>query len=133
MRADEGPKNDTVLVVEDDRDIRQLLCLLVEGEFGLDAREAEDGAEALRMIAEAKPRLVVTDVRMPNLDGIELVRRLRLALATRGLPILVVSASVAARDAAMLAGADDFVDKPFNADLLACKIRQQLSRVSAAG
>lgn len=132
MRAGENPADSTVLVVEDDRDIRELVCLLIEGELGLEVREASDGAVALRLIKKEMPSLVVTDVNMPRLNGVELVRRLRRSRATRALRILIVAASPKAREEATRAGADDYIDKPFNAEVLTDKVREQLGRIAAA-
>jgi CheY-like chemotaxis protein len=128
MRDCEPAGRDGVLVVDDDEAIREMMATLVEVDLGLVVREAEDGAAAIALICQTLPKVVVTDVRMPNVDGVELVRRLRNFAATRSLPILIVAASIEARNEAMRAGADDYVDKPFDAELLLGKVRARLSR-----
>jgi CheY-like chemotaxis protein len=64
-------------VVDDDRDVRDLLSTFIEAELGLHASEAEDGADALEVICNSLPALVLTDIRMPKMDGWELLTHLR--------------------------------------------------------
>ncbi|HLT16408.1 MAG TPA: response regulator [Acidimicrobiales bacterium] len=103
-----------VLIVEDDPVILRLL----EVNFELEGHEvllAHDGAEGLELAKERRPDLVVTDVMMPRLSGIELVESLKGDPATAHIPIILLSAKAQTADlkAGMDAGADDYVTKPF--------------------
>ncbi|MCL4465286.1 MAG: response regulator [Chloroflexi bacterium] len=113
-----------VLVVEDDPVARELLKEAIEAELGVRVVLAANGAEALRLLAEHCPQVVVTDARMPVMNGIELIRRLRRRPATYCLPVIVVTASLWLRHDALVAGADAYVDKPFDLDVLVRKIAQ---------
>ncbi len=116
-----------VLVVDDDPEIRGLVEMVLQSEFGVVTVLAEDGQDALDRLGGVQPSMIVTDVRMPRVDGVELVRRLRASPDTERTPILVVAASTSARDAAMAAGGDDYLDKPFDIDALATKASHYLS------
>jgi CheY-like chemotaxis protein len=118
-----------VLVVDDDADIREMVALLLESELQVVALRAGDGCEALRLIDGAPgqlPIFIVSDVRMPRVDGVELTRRLKAGPATHSIPVVVMTASVSARDDAVRAGADDYLDKPFDVDGLLAKVRPHL-------
>ena len=121
-----------VLVVDDDAAVREVLRSLLETEFGIRALLAADGQEALEILEDQQPALILTDVRMPILDGTGLVRALRACPATRHTPVLVVAATAAPRNEAMLAGADDYLDKPFDVDRLVAKIRHYLEQAEVA-
>jgi len=99
----------TVLVVDDDPHIRQLLVFALE-KAGLATREAGDGEAALAAVAEARPDLVVLDINMPKLDGLEVCRRLR---AQGDLPILFLSSRDDEIDRVLgiELGGDDYVVK----------------------
>lgn len=110
-----------VLVADDREDNRRLLIELL-APIGCDIRQAGDGREALRLFEAAPPDLLLIDMRMPELDGIEVVRRIRQRPGGRGVRIGVVTANAFAeiREEAMSAGADFFLAKPFReADLFA--------------
>ena len=79
-----------ILVVDDEPDLRFLLRRVLGG-AGHDVQEAGDGADALTSIRRSPPDLVVTDVMMPVMDGVELIRRLRDDPATKDIPIVAVS------------------------------------------
>ncbi len=101
----------TVLIVDDEANARKGLKMLLE-QSGFEVMTAADGAEALEIIATTPPEVVVTDLRMPRIDGLELLRRARLAM--EDLPIIVVTAFGAIDSAihAMRAGAEDYLEKP---------------------
>ncbi len=115
MRS-ENMRSAVVLVVEDDGVLRSLLSLMLADLPGVRAVVIEDGGEALRMAAECRPSLVLLDVRMAGIDGVELTRQLRATPATKSIPIIAMSAAPASRADALAAGADDFLDKPFDLD-----------------
>ncbi len=117
-----------VLIVEDETPIREGIAAFLELEYGLKATLARNGQQALQVVAKSSPDLIITDVLMPVLDGIELVRRLKSDTSTRDIPIIVVAAWQERRNLALAAGADDFVDKPFDLDDLGYKVTIHLTR-----
>lgn len=104
----------TVLVVEDDPTILQLLQVNFEME-GFVVLTAEDGQQGLAVARESSPDVVVSDVMMPNMSGLELLAALKSADATKGIPVLLLSAKAQAADVrnGLDAGAEDYVTKPF--------------------
>jgi two-component system response regulator MprA len=119
-----------VLVVDDDRAVRDSLRRSLEFN-GYDVALAGDGAEALAGIARVAPDVVVMDVMMPRLDGIEATKALR--AAGNDLPILVLTArdSVGDRVDGLDAGADDYLTKPFALEELLARLRALLRRAHA--
>ena len=117
-----------VLVVDDDRAVRESLRRSLEFN-GYDVCLASDGAEALAVIAGAGPDVVIMDVMMPRLDGIEATRALR--SAGNDVPILVLTArdAVGDRVEGLDAGADDYLTKPFALQELLARLRALLRRV----
>src|SRR6478736_3347911 len=115
-----------VLVVEDDQEIAQVLQRSLRLE-GYDVRLAGDGLAALDAAAEYVPDLVVLDLGLPKLDGIEVAKRLR---ATDDVPILMLTARDAldARVDGLDSGADDYLVKPFERQELLARIRALLRR-----
>ncbi len=118
-----------VLVVDDDPHIRQLLVFALE-KAGLSAREAEDGEAALAAVGAAAPDLVVLDINMPRMDGLEVCRRLR---AQGDLPILFLSSrdDVIDRVLGIELGGDDYVVKPFSPREVVARIQAILRRARA--
>lgn len=118
-----------VLVVDDDRRIGSLLrrALVTEG---YDVDVALDGLEGLQVAQDRPPDLVILDVLMPGIDGIEVCRRLR---ANGPVPILMLTARDEVRDrvAGLDAGADDYLVKPFALEELLARVRAQLRRHSS--
>jgi CheY-like chemotaxis protein len=84
------PDQALIVVVEDDPDTREAFAEFLRGE-GFEVVEAANGHAALDLVSAARPDAVVTDLRMPRMDGIQLIRALRTADATRRLPIVCVS------------------------------------------
>jgi len=121
----DGPE---VLVVDDDDDLRRLLVERLQRD-GLRARGAADGGEALQLIAARPPALVLLDLMMPEMDGWEVLRRLRAEPATAELPVIVLSARDGADERA--AGEElhvlDFVGKPFDLGSLLEEIERALA------
>ena len=121
-----------VLVVDDDRAVREALRrALTLG--GYDVQLAEGGARALELLAQALPDAVVLDVAMPDVDGLEVCRRLR-RLGNR-VPILMLTArdAVADRIDGLDAGADDYMVKPFDVGELKARLRALLRRFGPDG
>lgn len=121
-----------VLVVDDDRAVRESLRRSLEFN-GFAVSMASDGAEALAGIGSVRPDVVVMDVMMPKLDGIEATRALR--VAGNDVPILVLTArdAVGDRVEGLDAGADDYLTKPFALQELLARLRALLRRVVPAG
>ena len=126
MTSAPGPKP-RVLVVDDDKAVRESLRRSLEFN-GYDVALASDGAEALAGIANTAPDVVIMDVMMPRLDGIEATRALR--TAGNDLPILVLTArdAVGDRVEGLDAGADDYLTKPFALQELLARMRALLRR-----
>ena len=120
------PMPRTILVVDDDAHIRQLLVFALE-KAGLDAVEAEEGVGALAAVEQYSPDLVVLDINMPRMDGIEVCRRLR---AKSDLPILFLSSRDDEIDRVLgiELGADDYVTKPFSPREVVARVMAILRR-----
>jgi two-component system, OmpR family, KDP operon response regulator KdpE len=118
-----------ILVVDDEPQIARVLRTGLKT-HGYDVRVASDGISALETFEDWHPDLVVTDLAMPNLDGLELCRRLR---AVSQLPIIVLSVrgEEKTKVEALDAGADDYVTKPFGMEELLARVRAQLRRALA--
>lgn len=114
-----------ILVVDDDRDIRNLVVKTLDHQ-GYRVSEATSGKEALQAIDEARPNLILLDVNMPGIDGIQTVQKLR--LRDDYVSVIFVSAQSTVEDVirGLDAGADDYVCKPFNVWELLARIRAQL-------
>jgi CheY-like chemotaxis protein len=105
----------TILLVEDEEPIQQFIGDLLQEE-GYRVQCASDGAQALDLVADRRPDLVLTDLMMPIMNGFELCRRLKDNPVTSGIPIVVMSA--VGRQQAIECDADDFLGKPFELDAL---------------
>src|SRR5271154_330343 len=118
-----------ILVVDDEPQITRVLKTTLSSQ-GYGVRTASDGEEALHMLKEWTPDLVITDLRMPNLGGLELCRQIR---AKSRIPIIVLSVKGEERIKveALDAGADDYVTKPFSVNELLARVRAALRRASA--
>jgi two-component system KDP operon response regulator KdpE len=115
-----------VLVVDDEPQITRVLRRSLKS-HGYDVQVAADGATALQVFADWTPELVLTDLSMPNVDGLQLCRNLR---AISRIPIIVLSVrgEETTKVEALDAGADDYVTKPFGMDELLARIRAALRR-----
>jgi len=120
----------TVLVVEDELAQREVLSYNLEAE-GFRVLKAENGEEALLVVQEDMPDIIVLDWMMPNLSGIEVCRRLKTRPETRAIPIIMLSARSEEVDRVrgLETGADDYVVKPFSLVELMARVRTQLRRV----
>lgn len=115
-----------VLVVEDHHDTSFLLCRLLKME-GYEVEHAIDGMVGYNAAASAPPDLIVTDIQMPRMDGIEMIRRIRQSQACKSIPIIVMSAYGQRRITdALAAGADGIVEKPIDLDSFLETIRSKL-------
>ena len=119
----------TVLVVEDDPTILQLLEVNFEME-GFTVVAAVDGADGLRKATESLPNIIVSDVMMPNMSGIEMVAALKEQDGTKHIPIILLSAKAQGADVrqGLAAGADEYVTKPFEPLDLIDRVNALLAR-----
>jgi len=125
------PDKKRILVVDDESQITRVLRTALTGS-GYEVRTAEDGHAGLRLAREWQPDLVITDVSMPNMTGIELCGQLR---SESQVPIIVLSVKGEERTKveALDAGADDYVTKPVGMDELLARVRRNLARVRSSG
>jgi two-component system, OmpR family, response regulator MprA len=121
-----------ILFAEDDPGVREALARALRFE-GYDVQTASDGGEALELVGVNPPDLVVLDVMMPYVDGLDVCRRVREKY--RQMPILMLTArhEISDRVAGLDAGADDYLAKPFALDELLARIRALLRRTMASG
>lgn len=111
--------NRSLLVVDDSATMRQLLCMTltrVEGITQSNITEASDGEEALEQVRNGSFDLVLTDIRMPKMDGLEFIRRVRSELNELALPIIIISTKGADEDVrlGMNLGASGYLSKPIS-------------------
>lgn len=126
------PGSQIVHVIDDDADVRQSLSFLL-GTAGLAVRVHESAVAFLRVLPEIDDGCIVTDVRMPGMDGIELQRRLKSEKST--LPVIVMTGhgDIGLAVEAMKAGAVDFIEKPFDDEVLLRAIKAALAKVRGRG
>jgi DNA-binding NtrC family response regulator len=120
-------KKARILVVDDEASARSGLAKLLEQE-GYEVDTAADGLLALELVAEKAPRLIVTDLKMPNMDGMELVAKVR--EQTPEIPTIVTTAfnDLSSAVQAMRAGAEDYLTKPIDFDVLLIAVERALQR-----
>jgi len=118
-------KNDSkkcILVVDDESAIQRFICISLKAS-GYEVITANNGNEALEMVDVKKPDLVLLDVFMPGMDGLEVLKKIR---TSSSMPVLVTSARTFIAEKAMGLGANDFISKPFTPDFLIKKIQTLL-------
>ena len=121
----------TVLVVDDDPRMRHLLEVILQG-AGYAVAQAGDGDEAIRMLDRVHHELVVLDLMMPRMSGLEALRRLRVAGDTSGVLVLTAASEDAVLVEALDAGADDYLTKPFAPRVLLARLRALARRTARA-
>ena len=119
----------SVLVVDDDPDVCDLVTYKLE-QSGFDVRRASDGDAAIREVAKKVPDLVLLDVMMPGISGLEVLERWRSDTATAGMPVIMLTAKAQENDVerGFELGADDYVIKPFSPRELVRRVTAVLSR-----
>jgi phosphate regulon transcriptional regulator PhoB len=122
----------TILVVEDEKDIADLVKYNLE-KAGLGARTIGNGKQALDLIVREHPDLIVLDLMLPGMDGLELCRRLRADSATKAIPIVMLTAKSEEVDRilGLEMGADDYLPKPFSPRELVARVKAVLRRATA--
>ena len=116
-----------ILIVDDEQSYRQLLTLVFESD-GHSIRTAANGREAVDLVASEAPDVIVSDVRMPDMDGIEMLREVRKTHADLGVVFMTAHASVEAAREAFKLGADDFITKPFDVEELMLIVKRTLEK-----
>ena len=112
----QGSTAKTILICEDDDNLRQLIRVVIGAGYRI--VEADDGDEALALASEHRPDLIVLDLMMPRMSGLDVLRRLRSDVSVDGTHIVVMSAWPDAEGASLEAGADKYIQKPFEPDEL---------------
>ncbi|NND73098.1 MAG: response regulator [Rhodothermales bacterium] len=117
----------TVMIVDDSDDIRDYVTSCLKGIYEITT--ARDGVDALRKIETTVPDLIVSDVMMPNMDGIELCKALKADIVYKNIPVILLTskASMDSKIEGLEAGSDDFLAKPFNAKELRLRIASLLN------
>ena len=105
-----------ILVADDETDIIEVVEMLLSSE-GYEVIKAHDGLEALEVVRNVIPDLIILDIMMPEIDGVEVCKRMRMMEKIKNIPIIMFSAKLSAIDKkeSFDAGADGFITKPFNA------------------
>lgn len=121
-----------LLVADDDRDIRDLVTFKLE-QAGYEVEAVDDGVMALEAALARRPRLVVLDVMMPGLSGVDVTRELRADPRTADVPIILLTARAQESDVenGFATGADDYVVKPFSPRELVSRVQAVLARRSS--
>jgi phosphate regulon transcriptional regulator PhoB len=121
----------SILIVEDERDIAELVKYHLE-QAGLSARIVGDGKQALDLIAREHPDLIILDLMLPGMDGLEVCKRLRSNQLTQQIPIVMLTARATEVDriVGLELGADDYIPKPFSARELVARVKAVLRRAA---
>ena len=116
-----------ILIVDDEQSYRQLLSLVFEGD-GHKIRTAMNGRQAIALLDEAPADVIISDVKMPDMDGIEMLRAVRETLPDLGVILMTAFASVETAREAFKLGADDFIQKPFDVEELKLIVRKTIEK-----
>jgi two-component system chemotaxis response regulator CheY len=118
----------TALVVEDSPTMRQLIVFALRRIRGLEVLEADDGVDALRKMAATKLDIILTDINMPIMDGLKLVKRVRSDEALKLIPIVIITTEGAEEDRqrALALGANAYITKPIQAPQVIAKVKELL-------
>ena len=111
-----------ILVVDDEQEIRNLLNHFLKDQ-GYEVVLASDGNQALKLAAEENPQVIILDIKMPGLDGLEVCKLLKDKEQTRLIPIIVITGFEDNKMEALNRGADDFVNKPFDMAEIAIRVK----------
>lgn len=117
-----------ILIVEDNDDMCSFLRNIFSTQF--DTETAKDGEEGLKKVRELMPDIVITDLMMPNMDGLEMTNHIKKELATSHIPVILLTAkdTIESRLEAMRYGADDYITKPFSAEYLKARVDNLLQQ-----
>lgn len=126
----EHPGTTSILLVEDDTLLRDLIRLVFSHQAGFDIAVAGDGVQALEMIQQNRPDVLLLDILLPKMNGLELLRHLKQEEMLKNLTVVVISALGYPEiiQQAVDAGASDFLVKPFDLDILVQRLGRALQR-----
>jgi two-component system chemotaxis response regulator CheY len=118
----------TALVVEDSPTMRQLIVFALKRISGLTVVEADDGVDALRKLSAQKLDIILTDINMPIMDGLKLVKRIRSDEQLKTIPIIIITTEGAEEDRqrALALGANAYITKPIQAPQVIAKVKDLL-------
>lgn len=121
-------KNDKIVVIEDESAIRRVIVLALKTAGYRNVLEEENGVAGYELVERERPQLVLLDIMIPGIDGIEVCRRLRANPITRDIPVIMLTAKSEEHDVVLGldAGANDYITKPFSKAILLARIRAVL-------
>jgi len=124
-------KNYTILVIEDDEDMNELVCAILDT-AGYTMESAADGREGLEKAIEKKPDLILLDIMLPEMDGIELCRKLTADEETRNIPVIMLTLKreLSVKLSSYIAGAKRYITKPFGVEDLLSEVKNTLRQPS---
>jgi len=114
-----------ILVADDEQEIRNLLDHFLKCQ-GYEVILASDGNEALKLASEKNPQVIILDIKMPGLDGLEVCKRLKEKEQTKLIPVIVITGFEDNKMEALNIGADDFVNKPFDMAEISSRVKSAL-------
>ena len=114
-----------ILIVDDEKIVRALIRKILENEQ-YEVIESTNGYEAVESAKKENPDVILLDMKMPVMDGIETCRRLRADEKTKNIPILVITALGETKMEAIKAGVDDFINKPFDTEEVIIRVKSML-------
>jgi two-component system, OmpR family, alkaline phosphatase synthesis response regulator PhoP len=128
-----SPTPKKILIVEDEPDIAQLVKLYLEKD-GFRPTIAKTGVEGLKLVKTERPDMVILDLMLPEMDGLEICKRIRTSLDTALLPIMMLTAKAEESDTiiGLELGADDYVTKPFSPKVLVARVKALFRRLERA-
>jgi DNA-binding response OmpR family regulator len=124
MFMDAKPK--TILIADDDKAIVDSITAILD-HSGYEVLNVLDGTSVMQAV-KALPDLVLLDIQMPGHDGPTVCRQLKRQASTKDIPVMIISASIDVKQKAEMAGADDYLEKPFDMDILQQKVQALLYR-----
>jgi CheY-like chemotaxis protein len=119
-------KQKTILIADDDKAIVDSITAILD-HSGYEVLNVMDGTSVMQAV-KALPDLILLDIQMPGHDGPTVCRQLKRQASTKDIPIMIVSASMDVQQKAEMAGADDYLEKPFDMDVLQQKVFNLLNR-----
>ena len=119
-------KQKTILIADDDKDIVDSITAILD-HSGYEVLNVMDGTSVMQAV-KALPDLILLDIQMPGHDGPTVCRQLKRQASTKDIPVIIVSASLDVQQKAEQAGADDYLEKPFDIDVLQQKVFNLLNR-----
>lgn len=122
--------NGRILIVDDEEDICNTLSDFLK-ECGYEVLQATSGTEAIRLVKAARPHLILLDIRMPEMDGLEILRRVRAVDQEVGVIMITAFTDITIAQESLKSGASDFVTKPIDLDYLETSIRVKIGAMLA--